>query len=399
MDEEFELFAETPLSQYIGGKQTGFKNKIRYEDEDRILNINKGDYLDYIVEEYSIPELLVNFDNPTLDSTVQNGKVVYKLYFQISGNLKLLTYKPDDFNGWSTTAHLTSESDEFWVRLPIEQDIEGSEEIKTQANLIRDKIHHNYEAVHSQISLFNDSLREEAEKLFDTLKRRYLTDKDILDEIDLEVRTREDRPETFAVDSLERREKIAVEEPELEEGGSIERIPTLSEGAYFDILEAINDIGQGFERYPQQFMEKKEEELRDFLLFFLQMNFVGEATGESFNNTGKTDVLLRHEGDNIFIGECAIWNGKQYLLDKIDQLKGYLTWRDTKAAIILFSKTESMTGVHEQILTGVESHPQFKEFVGQEDESWYQYRLHFPEDEERIIHLAVIVFHLRAPPN
>jgi hypothetical protein len=33
--------------------------------------------------------------------------------------------------------------------------------------------------------------------------------------------------------------------------------------------------------------------------------FVG---GETENGTGKTDILVRHEGANAFIGECKFWN-------------------------------------------------------------------------------------------
>jgi len=36
----------------------------------------------------------------------------------------------------------------------------------------------------------------------------------------------------------------------------------------------------------------------------------------------------------VFIAECKIWEGKKRFSEGVDQLLGYLTWRDTKAAMI-----------------------------------------------------------------
>jgi hypothetical protein len=60
--------------------------------------------------------------------------------------------------------------------------------------------------------------------------------------------------------------------------------------------------------------------------------FKGQATGETFNFQGKTDILIRVEGKNVFIAECKFWKGEKALLATLDQLLSYLSWRDTKAA-------------------------------------------------------------------
>jgi hypothetical protein len=61
--------------------------------------------------------------------------------------------------------------------------------------------------------------------------------------------------------------------------------------------------------------------------------FEGQATGETFNFQGKTDILIRAQGKNIFIAECKFWKGEKVFLETIDQLLSYLSWRDSKAAI------------------------------------------------------------------
>ena len=90
------------------------------------------------------------------------------------------------------------------------------------------------------------------------------------------------------------------------------------------------------ERNPQSFATLDEEAIRDHFLVPLNAQFSGEATGETFNHQGKTDILIRHKDNNIFIAECKFWGGEQLLLETIDQLLRYTQWRDTKTAILSF---------------------------------------------------------------
>jgi len=91
---------------------------------------------------------------------------------------------------------------------------------------------------------------------------------------------------------------------------------------------------------PSTYSNKGEEDLRDHILLVLEPRFQGSATGETFNKTGKTDILLRFEGKNVFIAECKFWNGIKLFFETISQLLAYLTWRDSKAAVIIFVKTK-----------------------------------------------------------
>ena len=57
------------------------------------------------------------------------------------------------------------------------------------------------------------------------------------------------------------------------------------------------------------------------------MNLNGhyDATGETFNAEGKTDILIRTDGRNVFIAKCKFWKGQKALHVAIDQMLGYLT--------------------------------------------------------------------------
>jgi hypothetical protein len=104
-----------------------------------------------------------------------------------------------------------------------------------------------------------------------------------------------------------------------------------------------------------------EEDIR--MLFLVLLNGVdeGAATAEKFNRQGKTDILIRVDGRNVFIAECKVWHGPQAFHETVDQLLGYLSWRDSKTAILLFVRDVKISTVVSQIPTLLQKHTAFKE--------------------------------------
>jgi len=170
----------------------------------------------------------------------------------------------------------------------------------------------------------------------------------------------------------------------------------LDTGVYQDILQIIQDVGKQFERMPSTYADKGEESLRDHILLVLEPHFSGSATGETFNKTGKTDILLRYENSNVFIAECKFWKGKQSYLDTIDQLLGYLTWRDSKSAIVMFVKNKDFSSVIQTVELKTPIHSNYLGFSGKNDETWLNYRFHINDDPNREVKLAILLFHI--PP-
>jgi hypothetical protein len=126
----------------------------------------------------------------------------------------------------------------------------------------------------------------------------------------------------------------------------------------------------------------------------LEPNFEGSATGETFNKTGKTDILLRHEGSNVFIGECKFWKGEKSFLATISQLLGYLTWRDSKAAVIMFVPNKEFSSVVETAKKAAPKHSNFLKYVDEKDETWFNYEFHLDGDRNRVVKLAVMLYHI-----
>ncbi|WP_193378432.1 hypothetical protein [Singulisphaera acidiphila] len=121
----------------------------------------------------------------------------------------------------------------------------------------------------------------------------------------------------------------------------------------------IRSMVSVFERSPTVFKAMEEEHLRTILLVALNGLFKGNATGETFNGAGKTDILIRANNNNIFIAECLIWSGPDHFRKKLtEQLFRYSTWRDSKLAAIVFNRNRDFSAVVEkmrEVATGLDN--------------------------------------------
>jgi hypothetical protein len=164
--------------------------------------------------------------------------------------------------------------------------------------------------------------------------------------------------------------------------------------SYEDILQIIQSTAKVMERNPHSFKTMGEEDLRNHFLVQLNGHFRGKATGETFNHTGKTDILIRVNDENVFIAECKFWRGSKGLTNTIDQLLGYVNWRDTKTAIVLFNRNENFSDVLAKIPDVVRDHAHFKRKTGVEEETVFRYVFRHPRDPERKLLLTVLAFNI-----
>jgi hypothetical protein len=201
------------------------------------------------------------------------------------------------------------------------------------------------------------------------------------------MRRREGAAQTYAVPEVKR--KIAPQMPPVSSG---KPEPALDDANYEHILTVIGNMVAVMERSPSAFRTMKEEDLRQHFLVQLNGQFEGQATGETFNFAGKTDILIRAEGKNIFIGECKFWEGPKAFNAAIDQLLGYTTWRDTKTALLIFNRGRDLTTVLGKIPELVRARPEFIRQVDQAGESRFRFTLHHRDDKQRELTLTVMVF-------
>lgn len=167
--------------------------------------------------------------------------------------------------------------------------------------------------------------------------------------------------------------------------------PELEQSVYEEILQDCVSQATVLERTPLGGWE--EEQVRNLLLAQLNINYTGDVGGELFNGSGKTDILIRQADRNVFIGECKFYDGPKSVTDAIDQLLGYLVWRDTKAALLLFVRGGNFTDVVEKAVNAVKTHEQCSRVKPTGDpHRRSDYVFTREDDPDRAIHLALLPF-------
>jgi hypothetical protein len=174
---------------------------------------------------------------------------------------------------------------------------------------------------------------------------------------------RRDQPLTFTApakrrESPARRPRVTTEAYKPE--------PVLEEAEYQHILSVMRSMSLVIERNPAQFASLDEETIRTHFLLQLNGHYEGSATGETFNASGKTDILIRVENRNIFIAECKFWRGPKGCNEAVDQLLSYLSWRDTKGALLIFNKTRDSGAVRQKIHEVMEVHPAYRRTISRD---------------------------------
>jgi len=127
-----------------------------------------------------------------------------------------------------------------------------------------------------------------------------------------------------------------------------------------DIIHILDNQGLQFEKTPASFENSGESDFRNILLVGLNTVFQGKATGETFNSKGKSDIYLNIDKGQILVCECKIWVGNKKYGETIDQLLGYLTWRQNYGIMISFVKNKSLSNVLKEAENAIKDHPSFR---------------------------------------
>ncbi len=172
---------------------------------------------------------------------------------------------------------------------------------------------------------------------------------------------------------------------------------TIKDSDYLNILRVLRHEGRSFERTPKTFHKLGEEELRDIILAHLNGHYQGLANGEAFRNKGKTDICIEFENRAAFVGECKEWSGEKKLKETLDQLLGYLTWRDCKASLIIFNKNvKGFSDIQDKIAPALRQHDNFIRENKHNDAGEWQFVFSSAQDNQREITVHVFLFNIYA---
>ncbi len=398
------LFGAEKLEKYLNSNTLRIRARIEQESEDYILNVNETDFIEHVVQEFmeeepqilfdevfattyhrSVSDLIRDFRSPEDAKPLQ--VIVYHL--PVTGNIALLELRPSGFTPNQIQVEIYLKDNELRFELGS-LDLKA-DDMEERAAAILGKVKSWVRPLQEEIVTYNNQLHSVVKELFRERKQWFLNKNNMLSALSIPIRKRENLPPTFAI-VPPKAKKILLPKPQVTQTGFAPE-PTIDNTAYVEILQTIFDLGKAMERLPATYQDRNEEQLRDHFLLILQLVFEGTATGETFNRQGKTDILLRHANSNVFIAECKFWKGKKQHLAAITQLLKYLTWRDSKAAVVVFVKTGGFSSNIEKMVQCTPNHPQCLGFVDKRDESWFNYRFCLQQDRNREVKLAVLLFH------
>lgn len=399
MNNIFKTFSRGFLSDLIELWRSQLHEEINSLTERRILETDIEELIEYFVKKYYVDPLIFDSTDPIFDYQ-ESTQIVEDYGERISvpcfecwldvpfkGTIELLKHQPSSFRIHKVPFEVHGSF--FRFRQTV-RSLEN-ENIKHRFDSdINDTIL-NIERCNEQVGKFNTTLRKSSQDLLKNRREGLLKTSAAVAALPYRIRKRND--ESSAFNAPIKRRKIVAELPTLAESpGKPE--PVLSLAMYKEILHAISRFSETVERSPSAFLEQDEEAIRFQILAALNTAFETDGTGETFNHSGKTDILLRSEGRNIFIAECKFWHGEKTYLETVDQLLGYLTWRDTKTAIIVFSKNKDFSNVLTKIRTATPTHQNFIKQLDFEDETRFDYIFSQVNDPDRRIFLSTLAFNI-----
>ncbi|WP_040506204.1 hypothetical protein [Leptospira wolbachii] len=406
-----KLYTEKKFDTYVSEYKEIITREVNSQTDSYILNVNIEEFTTYLLSKYllDIPEILLEevyadsieknvsgHDFPKHDfMLIDPGKTFRKevIIFHIpyKGNVNLLQLVPNPYTLMSYEVNINIKEKCFLIE--IIKFYPEPEKIKNQYNKEIQNLLCNYENIRKNCESFNLGLETFIRANIESRKQQVLQKNNLLASLGVKIIKKDDIPNTFSVSKPLLREKINLKPIVNEDGFKPE--PALDENSYRQILKIINDVGKNFERMPSTYKGKSEEDIRDHILLILDPNFeLGSAGGETFNKIGKTDISLRYDSSVVFIAECKYWKGEKSFLKTIDQLLGYLTWRNSKVAIINFVQNNEFSEILSKLNTITNKHPNFQKELQLTDETWFNYKFNLNDDKNRIIDLAVISFHL-----
>ncbi len=404
---EFHAFSEYDGFLLIENQKRQIVSEINSQPDNYILNVNKKEYIEHLVSKYTIPPIELHREqlsastyeaqipaerHPSLywvEPGESYARDVIKFHLPFTGDPQLLKVRASTH---SLSARRITVEDNYISFEIINFNLEP-ERIKQESEQIINSLASQNQYLTNDLNAFNRSIESIALQAFDARKQQLLKKNDLMAALGVPIRKSTDTSETFSIPAKRTKVIPTKTKPQVTEKGYTPE-PTLDDSIYQQILKIIHDVGRQFERLPSTYAGKEEEHLRDHILLILEPNFEGSATGETFNKSGKTDILLRHEGKNVFIAELKFWHGKKAYLDTISQLLSYLTWRDSKSAVVVFVKNKEFSSVLETVKEATLEHENCLGFVSEQEEGWRNYRFHINEDRNREVKLSVMLFHL-----
>lgn len=400
------LFSEDGLDGYVDSLRLNMLNEIDSINEERILGTSLTDLCDYFENNYliDIPQLredMVNIDQNERKVDISRGRRGYRVrgdyegpvirtmtevtfFVPGSGDIDLLRYRPSTFTMAPPMATIGSDE----IKLTFYMDDTNATALKSEFNDEMQKIKSQVEVMSRDLAGYNIRLKSRAKSALETRKQRILGNRGLVAELGFPLKRNNTTPLTYIAPVSRKKLEVSL----TPSATPFAPEPALDMPEYEHILTVINSMSAVMERSPKAFKAMGEEDIRWLFLVPLNGHYEGQATGETFNYEGKTDILIRVKDKNIFVAECKIWDGPDLMAKTIDQILSYTSWRDTKTAILIFNRNKDFSAILKKIDEVASKHPNCKKQLPFNPENGYRYLYHHPNDRNRELTLTILAF-------
>lgn len=401
------LFHKVSMLDVLENEKQTIRNKIQSLEPNYLLNASEDDLVKWLVGEFTldvpaIDEAAIHVDycEKQIDVSRDSMQLIFDrsepfyiagtqvtFIVPFTGDAGFFDVQPQNFiwsSGGSGAAVVNGEIHFVYAGASLDG-AAAKRQFENELQLVKQNLQNLKAAGDRHNAELPQQIREQVRQRKDKLLR----DAQMAASIGFPIKRREGVPATYAVPVQKRTPRI---ERPAASSGPFQPEPVLAMDEYESILGIICSMVQVMERSPKAFETMGEEDLRTHFLVQLNGQYEGRATGETFNFQGKTDILIRAEDRNVFIAECKFWAGEKQFIDTIDQLLSYLSWRDTKAAVLVFNRNANFSEVLKKIAEATPRHPSYKRTLDKLNESGFRYVFHQPNDVNREVILTVFAF-------
>lgn len=399
------LFNNYYLRDVLESKKQDLLRKIDNESSEYFANVNIDDYLEYLYSEFEMQTPTIDEDNIEINQHEEKVErynetytrigyvdgVVMNILIPYTGDKNLFLARPSTYTTMFPQAGINKEFIVIEMGLSISE-VESwdiNEILKTRIDCIKTYLSY----IDSDLKEFNKEIKGIAKERVIYKINNYKKICKMNSTLTYKINRNLNAPLTYKVPNVTKKIKFQKPKADLK---TIILEPEIEQKEYNNIIEICSNMAKVMERSPRDFANMKEETIRSHFLVQLNGQYEGQATGETFNSNGKTDILIRNDNKNVFIAECKFWKGKKGYLSTIDQLLGYVTYRDTKTAVFMFVKNKNFTEVFKQMKESVTKHLNFVRFIDSyippKNSSAFRCEFRNQNDEEKRFYITVMAF-------
>lgn len=178
----------------------------------------------------------------------------------------------------------------------IEYPHDSPVDIKARADQLAQKLAQHLAWSRADIEQHNSGLEQTAREAINGRRDRVQRNYEHVAATGLPMGPQTDSAETYIADAIVRRPAPVL--PTTPDDRPMALEPVLADAVNEHVLGVIRSVGRDMERSPKTYAGTGEEDRRQTLLLALNTHYRGQTTAEAFNASGKTDLLVRHEGQN-----------------------------------------------------------------------------------------------------